>query len=225
MIIETRYNGPAGSGNGGWTCGLVAAHVPGPATVTLRVPPPLDTELAVDVTGAGGSWTAVRVTDPDGILVAEAAPAIVDDAPVEAVALREAVAASAGYPGFADHPFPTCFVCGPRRPGDDGLRLFPGRLDDGRTATPWQVPADVSPAMVWASLDCPGGWAVDIQARPYVLGRLAARVDALPEPGDECVVMGALVRRDGRKAFVRTTLYHPSGAVLAQADATWLAIT
>ena len=47
----------------------------------------------------------------------------------------EAVAASATYPGFSAHPFPTCFVCGPERAEGDGLRLFPGRLPDGRTAT------------------------------------------------------------------------------------------
>jgi hypothetical protein len=225
MIIEARYNGPSGSGNGGWTCGLVASQVTGAAMVTLRVPPPLETELAVEVAGTAEAWTSVRLSAPDGSVVAEAVPARVDDGPVEPVGYQEAVAISAGYPGFQDHPFPTCFVCGPRRPEHDGLGLFPGRLDDGRTAAPWRVPADVTGPMVWASLDCPGGWAIDIQARPYVLGRLAARVDALPAPGDECVVMGELIRSEGRKAFVRTALYGPSGAVLAQADATWVAIS
>ena len=50
MIIEPRFNGPAESGNGGYTAGLVAAaldadHVG--AVVTLRVPPPLATPLQV----------------------------------------------------------------------------------------------------------------------------------------------------------------------------------
>ncbi len=35
---------------------------------------------------------------------------------------------------------------------------------------------------MWAALDCPGGWAVPLEGRPYVLGALAVRVDSLPEP-------------------------------------------
>ena len=241
MRIEPRYNGPRDSGNGGWTAGLTAAHLnglppfrlgasgaaPRPGTVaaevTLRVPPPLDVELAV--TAAGERPPAVRVTASDGTLVAEAAAAEVgDDALVEAVPYAEAVAASAGYPGFIEHPFPTCFVCGPDRADGDGLRLFPGRLGDGRTATPWRVPDDVSATMVWASLDCPGGWSVGVEARPFVLGRLAARVDAVPAPGSDCVVMGELTVARGRKALVRSTLYGPDGRPLARARATWIAI-
>lgn len=224
MIVEPRYNGPKDSGNGGWTCGLVGSHVRGPAEVTLRIPPPLATRLAVEIDGTPDRWTAVRVSAPDGTLVAEALPAGTEQPAVRPVGYPEAVAASAGYPGFEDHPFPTCFVCGPHRPDDDGLKLFPGRLPDGRTATGWLVPADVSEPMVWASLDCPGGWAVSVRGRPYVLGRLAVHVHAIPQPGQRCVVMGELTWAQGRKAFARTTLYGPGGAVLANARATWLAI-
>lgn len=76
--------------------------------------------------------------------------------------------------------------------------------------------------LIWAVLDCPGGWTVPQEERAHVLGRLAARVDALPAPGDQCVVMGLLLGRDGRKASVRTTLYSPTGTVLATARATWI---
>jgi hypothetical protein len=112
------------------------------------------------------------------------------------------------------------------------LRLFPGRLPDGRTAAPWIVPDDVEPALMWAALDCPGGWTVPEMGltdgataiRPYVLGRIAARVDALPAPGDGCVVMGAFLAQEGRKADVISTVYGPDGAVLALARATWIAL-
>jgi hypothetical protein len=73
-------------------------------------------------------------------------------------------------------------------------------------------------------MDCPGGWAIGLEDRPYVLGRLAARVDALPAAGDGCVVMGALVAEDGRKAHVLSTVYGSDGAVLALARATWIAL-
>lgn len=221
MIIGARFNGPPASGNGGYTCGLVASYVEttGAVQVTLRQPPPLETPLSiVDLDGA------LRVVAPGGALIAEAVPAELtgDTDPGPAVPFAEAVAVSASYRGFRAHPFPTCFVCGPARA--DGLRLFPGPLPDGRTATPWRVPLDVAPVLVWAALDCPGGWSVPLEARPYVLGRLVARVHALPEPRDECVVMGRMVGEEGRKAYAQTALYSPTGTLLAHAQATWLAL-
>jgi hypothetical protein len=57
-----------------------------------------------------------------------------------------------------------------------------------------------------------------------VLGRIAAQVTALPRPGDECVVTGAMVGGAGRKAEVHSSLYGPDGALLGQARATWIAL-
>lgn len=224
MIIPARFNGPDRSGNGGYTCGLVAQLIgDGPAEVTLRVPPPLETPLSV-----------VREQDTikvyaESTLVAEALPVPPLTGAVPGVPLAEAATASRSYPGFTDHPFPACYVCGPQRPRDDGLRVFPGRLPDGRTAAPLRTPADVSPATIWAALDCPGGWTVigggaPAASRPYVLGRMAAQVTALPRPGDECVVVGACEAVEGRKAAVASSLYGPGGELLATARATWLAV-
>jgi hypothetical protein len=221
VVIPARYNGPRDSGNGGWSAGTVAALVDRPAgtVVTLRRPPPLETPLSV-VRDAD----EVSVVDPDGETVADAAPADVDAELVPAVDFAAATAASSRYPGFVSHPFPTCFVCGPGRAPGDGLRLFPGHVDEGRTAAPWTVPDGVSPTMVWAALDCPGGWTVGVEARPYVLGRIALRLDGVPAPGDECVVMGRLLSSEGRKASVATTLYGSDGEPLARSSAVWIAI-
>ncbi|MER5333305.1 hypothetical protein [Micromonospora sp. NPDC002717] len=215
MIIESRHNGPPGSGNGGWSAGVFAAAsgAPGPVEVTLRRPPPLETLLTL-VDG--------EVRDPEGLVVAQVRPTEDPRAVVPPVDLPAARAASAAYPGLVDHPFPGCYVCGPDRL--DGLRIFPGRLPDGRTAAPFRAPGSVTPATVWAALDCPGGWAVIAPGRPYVLGRIAAVVAALPEPGDECVVTGAMVGGEGRKALVHTSLYAPDGTLLAWARATWIAV-
>ncbi|PWR07913.1 hypothetical protein DKT68_17525 [Micromonospora acroterricola] len=213
MRIESRYNGPSGSGNGGWSAGVFAAAAgdPGPLEVTLRRPPPLETVLTL-VDG--------EVRDPAGELVAEVRPAGVVDAVVPPVDRDVAADAAIRYPGLVEHPFPDCYVCGPRRA--DGLRIFPGPLEDGRTAAPFRAPEQVSEPTVWAALDCPGGWAVLAPGRPYLLGRIAAVVTALPAPGDECVVTGALIRAEGRKALVHTSLYGPDGALLGAARATWI---
>ena len=218
MRIPVRFNGPPGSGNGGWSAGAFAAaagaRTGGPALeVTLRVPPPLDTELLL----AGG---AVR---NGKTLVAELVEAGGEPAAVDPVDLDTAVAASRTYPGFAEHPFPTCYVCGPERP--DGLRIFPGRLPDERTVAPWTVPDGVEFATVWAALDCPGGWTVLGGGQTFVLGRIAAAVAELPEPGTTCVVVGAATARSGRKAMVGSTVYGPDGARIATARATWIAVT
>jgi hypothetical protein len=188
--------------------------------VTLRRPPPLDVELSARTEDG-----ILRVFDPGDGLVAEVRPADLDSTEVvPPVSWDEAVAVAASYPGFAVHPFPTCFVCGPERAEGDGLRLFPGRLEPGRTAAPFLVPSDIAPEMMWAALDCPSGWAVPLEGRPYVLGRLTARVDALPAPGDQCVVVGEMTGEDGRKAFSLSSLYGADGGLLATARATWIAL-
>jgi hypothetical protein len=211
MIIPARFNGPPGSGNGGYSAGVFTGGAQ--CEVTLRMPPPLDTSLSI-VDG--------QIHAPDGSVVAEVAPAGEVDTVVPPIRYADAVRASARYAGFADHPFPTCYVCGPDR--SDGLRIFPGPVSGNTTAAPWTVPVDVSPAIVWAALDCPGGWAVIAAGRPYVLGRIAVLLDRMPVPGDQCVVLGALAAAEGRKALVHTTLYGPDGALLARARATWIAV-
>jgi hypothetical protein len=218
MIIAARFNGPPGSGNGGYSSGVFAGALGSAvASVTLRQPPPLDVPLTVRPAGAG-----IAIYDGES-LVAEVSPAAgSENGVVPQVSVAAARAASASYPGFVDHPFPTCYVCGPLRA--DGLRVFPGLLGDGRTAAVWTVPPEVATETVWAALDCPGGWAIVSPGRPYILGRMTARVRSVPNPGTECVVVGELLGTEGRKAHVRTSLYGTDQAPLAVASAVWLAI-
>jgi hypothetical protein len=211
VIIDPRFNGPPGSGNGGVTCGLVAASMGGVVEVTLRRPPPLGVELAL----ADG-----RLLDGE-VLIAEGVGASVDLAPPRAVSVAEATAARTGFRGLDGHPFPTCFVCGPDHP--DGLGLTPGPVAADVVAVDW-TPAVSDPVMVWAALDCPGGWSADLPGRPMVLGRMACRIDTLPQAGEAHVVQGFLLGGEGRKVFTGSALYSSSGQVLAVARATWLAL-
>jgi hypothetical protein len=218
FTIDARFNGPPGSANGGYTCGLLAELVGGPAEVTLRRPPPLARPL--EAARADGT---VRLLDGDAV-VAEAAPAEVVIDPPEPVGADEAERAAARYPGFRQHAFPTCFVCGPERREGDGLRIFAGPVP-GRDvfAAPWVAPADVAPRLVWAALDCPGAIAVGFPDRgETVLGRLAARVVAVPEPGERCVVVAWPLGEDGRKLYAGTALFAEDGESLAVARATWI---
>lgn len=217
MIVPALYNGPPGSGNGGWCCGLFSTIAPdgGVPEVMLRMPPPLDVPLVAD-------GDSVLTTTGDVVATVSSAPTL--DPPPPPVEWDAAVTAAGGYAGLVPggHPFPTCYVCGPARP--DGLRIFPGPVAAGGVAAPFVAPEDVARTTVWAALDCPGGWAVISPGRPYVLGRMAAAVAALPAPGDECVVVGVCDGVEGRKAAVRTALYTRGGDLVAHARATWIAI-
>jgi hypothetical protein len=220
MIIPARFNGPPRSANGGFTCGLVAAYLGGEAEVTLRAPPPLERELEVVPAD-----DRVELRDGD-TLVAEGEPTPVDvDVPTP-VSLAEAEAASARYAGFAHHAYPTCFTCGPER--EDGLAIFAGAVAgrDGLVAATW-TPAEEQPSeVVWAALDCPSGWAVDdFQREGVLLGRMAARVDRLPVPGEPHVVLGWRVGEEERKRYAGSALATADGEVLARSRSTWIVPT
>lgn len=234
ITIGRRFTGPEGSANGGYTCGLLAGLVgeqagAAPVTVTLRRPPPLDVPMDVERLDDGG----LRLS-ADGALVAEASPAAGSAFEVvDPVDYAVTTAAAAGYRGLTAHPFPACFVCGVDRPAGDGMDLRPGPVPDrpGTTACPWtpqpSLPHEegkIAPEIVWAALDCPGGWTIDQPGRPAVLGRLRACVDDRPHVGERCVVMGALLREEGRKSFTATTLYDSDGRILARAEAVWIAL-
>lgn len=222
LTVHHRFRGPEVSGNGGYTSGLAAAALgPGPVTVTLRTPPPLDVPLHVVETDdrlvvLDGEITVAEATNSTGAELRSVPPVEPGDA-------REA---SAGYAGLRQHPFPECFVCGTARAPGDGMRLFPGRLGDGRTACMWTVDADLADQaeFVWAALDCPGGWSAPIEGRPMVLGRMTGEVSATPRAGEACVVMGLLLGSEGRKVWTATTAYGDDGRELGRAHATWITL-
>jgi hypothetical protein len=225
LLIAARFNGPARSGNGGYTCGAVADRVAvapgGVVEVTLRLPPPLETTMSLSV--SGDSVTLERGQD----VVAEARSVDTDLSAVDGVDAQVAAEAMLGYPGLRRHPFPTCFACGPARAEGDGLRIFPGPVggERGHVASLW-VPAEshTGVPVTWAALDCVGGWSEDLEGRPCVLGRMTARVDTAPIVGDPHVVVGRHLGTDGRKSFTASTLYDADGRVVATAQHVWIQV-
>ncbi len=218
-MVPGRFNGPPGSGNGGYTCGLVAAAT-GLARpeVTLRKPPPLDVPLRV---------AGTEVYDRDQ-LVATAQEAAGDlPEPPPYPGHDAARAAQERYAGHAEHPFPTCYTCGPRRPDHDGLAIFAGPVPGtDYVAATWTPPAGLTRETVWAALDCPGAWGLmQSVPAPIVLGRLAVTIDRLPEPGEPHVVTGwSAAPSEGRKHYAGTALYDATGTVIARGRATWVSL-
>jgi hypothetical protein len=222
VVIGSAYCGPRRSANGGYTAGLLAGSLPGQGAVevTLRQPPPLETPLRI-LDG--------RLLNGEDV-VAEGARVDLDDDPIDPVSFEQAREAEQRFGGLVSHPFPSCFACGTDRTEGDGLCLRPGALGDGRTACTWRPHEALAnengppQPIVWAALDCTGGWAADLIGRPCVLGRITAEIDALPAIGERCVVMGQLQGDEGRKTFTTSTLYDETGRVLGRARHVWITV-
>ena len=223
LTVPARFNGPASSGNGGWTSGALAEvsaelGIKGPVTVQLRRPPPLDRPL--DVVRVDD---AVELRDGDEVVaVAEHDPGV-EWTPPAPIDLGTAAEAETRFPGHRSHPFPRCFSCGPAR--DDGLGIFPGRVDDERVAATWTPAADtLGTAVTWAALDCVSAWSSDLEDRPLVLARMTARIEAPPQAGTPYAVVGTTVRTEGRKTWTASAIHDGAGALVASAQHLWIAI-
>jgi len=176
----------------------------------------------------------------DGAVVLAARLVEQAPAPVDPVPASEAAAARERYAGAHSHPFGTCFSCGPERAEGDGLRIFPGEVAPGehgrrRVASTWTPhPSHADPdgtgpdvaslPVTWSALDCIGGWSSDLLERPMVLGRITARVEALPVVGEEHVLVGEQVGSQGRKTFTAASLVDPDGRTLATVEHVWIAV-
>lgn len=221
VIVASRFNGPPGMGNGGYSAGLLAAHVEGDAvSVRLRKPVPLDREMQV---------RDGQLLDGE-VVIASAEPAALDLEVPSAPTLDEALKASAKVPWRDRHPFPTCFGCGPNR--EDGIAALLGPLD-GRSEwagvwTPAEVlPNDgvsVLPEIVWAALDCPSAQPVAPDGGPaFVLGTFVAQVERPVALGVDHVLLAWELGKEGRKAYSASAIIGPDG-VCGRARAVWVSI-
>jgi hypothetical protein len=242
LTVPAKFNGPPASGNGGYSCGVVAAAFDGPASVSLRRPVPLD--LPLDLRSAENGSLCAFAGDE---LVAEAVAAAPLAAwPGPAVTLAEARAAHDRFTAPSDGVFDHCFVCGRARP--DGFGVFSGPLVDGRqtavadvaeddrhderhsaadiVASPWTPPAwtadsdgTVRPEFVWSTLDCPGYFALhgtDL-AVAYLVRQQVEIITPL-RAGVEYVAVGRALERSGRKGLAATAILDADGAVLAHGE-------
>ena len=230
--IDARFNGPPQSANGGYTCGLMAAAIGESIGVRLYQPPPLDTDLDLVFDTVTSKWhlklgeqlvAAAHRTQVHAHL-----PRIPNDPP----SYIQALDASVHYSGHQQHAFPTCFVCGPQRDVDDGLRVFAGRLPGSNiVAAPWLPSANlagdngkVRPEFMWAALDCPGYFASVTPGQTALLGELAVHIDRLVHVEEPCVIVGWPILIEGRKHKVGTALFDEDGEQCALGVATWIEV-
>jgi hypothetical protein len=221
VTVPSRFNGPPSSGNGGYTCGVLASFIDGPAAVSLRRPVPLDRPLEVRHEDDGKAYAFA-----DEELVVEAVPT----SPLLAwdgglPSLAEARAARDRYDAPLTGEFADCFVCGLSRP--DGLKVYTGPVDgDDLVAAPWTAAnwtADqdgaVLPEFVWAALDCPAYFALHGKGKQVsYLARQQVDILAPLRSDVEYVVVGRPLERSGRKGLAAAAILDADGVVLAHGE-------
>ena len=224
FTVPARFCGPPASGNGGYTCGMVARELGGVVECTLRSPVPLEKPLRVEHLAGG------VVLRSNNRVIIEANSTTLDIAPPAPVSLEAATEASSGSPALDPrHPFPTCCVCGPKRDAADGLRIFPAPVNGNLYAAAWLPAAEFGDAagelkteFLWAALDCPTGFAAGFPvAGTLVTGRLAVKQLQPVRVNASCVLLSWPTGIEGRKHFSAACLYQ-HGEPRAVASATWV---
>jgi hypothetical protein len=226
LVIGRRFRGPPTSGNGGYTCGMLAAAAAKPVEVRLVLPPPLDVPLEIVDDRETGGQRLLHGSE----LVATATPKTFEIEVPKPPTYAQALAAVSRYEGFQEHAYSDCFVCGPARERGDGMRIFASPIEGmDLVAAAWlpdrsMVGADgkVLPEFMWAALDCPGFFATGTAIKGPLLGTYAARIDRCVHLDAPSVVIGWAIRHDGRKHVVGTAIFDNFGVLCGRALATWI---
>jgi hypothetical protein len=225
VSIGQRFCGPPNSGNGGYSCGLLAKYIQGACQVRLHQPPPLDRPLTVSE--RSGEWL---LSDHEQ-LIGSAKPALLKLVPPTPPTLEQARSAQQHYRGHQQHSFPTCFVCGPARNEGDGLRLFCGAVEGRKmVACEWQPHKDlldensnIRSEFIWSALDCPSFFALRSD-KICLLGQMTAAIDK-SVAGNKPLIVYAWERAvDGRKHYSASVISTAEGQVLARAEHLWIEI-
>ena len=228
VTIPSRFKGPPNSANGGYACGLMARRIEGDVAASLKIPPPLDTPIALtESEGAVEMHLGAR-------LVGRAQPAQLDlEVPTRPEPLRlggDPVDAPGRPVKFA--PFSTCFVCGKDREHPDGLCIHPQQVEgrEAMVAARWRLHEGlgdehgfVAPEYLWAALDCPGYFAC-APGEAALLARLTVSIRASLGSADEALVLGWDLSRAGRKRRCGTAIFAPDGALVAKAEGLWVVV-
>lgn len=229
MRVPTWFQGPTGSGQGGWTAQRFSAAIGEDVSVAIRAPIPLETDL--DIVAAEGAWHLVDPTAPERpILIAT--PWDSDAPGTTPISIELAAQAATGFPLFDDHPVPVCFSCGLE---PDSMQVHCGPLDDGRWATDWTVPAwatddqgNVNNGALWAAIDCAQAWFVgNAGGRKHgVTVQLAVDVTTPLVPGATYALVAWNgdydFEWDGRKRGACGAVFDSAGTCVARSRSFWV---
>lgn len=224
LVVEERFCGIEGRGQGGYLAGRLAGHTTDPVQIDFRNPIPLGTPM--DFTERGD---VLRLSAGETV-IAERRTGVSPSRIPGPVGLESATAARTeaerNMPGFVGG----CFSCG-ARPGT--LRVHAGPVGSGRFATPYTPPGWVAPdgqveaPFVWAPLDCASGWAL-AWAPPHPIAVTATLTLQTHHPAtsetDYIVVAEAEPEWRTRRRIVWAALYTTDGELVANAESLWIRI-
>lgn len=230
--IPVSRQGQPGRGQGGWTAYELVRAIGQPATVALRSPIPLDTNL--DILHLHDSWQLVSPADPETVIL-EATRWEPDYPATEPVSIPDATRARSAFRLSADeHPAPHCVSCGLE---DHSLRVHAGPLGDGRWATPLRVPTSVlvdgavDEGLIWMAMDCASAWFIAQSGAEDKHGVTVQFAVDVHEP-IQAETDYALVAWhgdyapdwEGRKRGAAAALFTASGRCVAQSRSFWIAV-
>jgi hypothetical protein len=229
LTVPRHFRGPPMGGNGGYCCGLIAKHLPQPATAMLKAMIPLDAPLDLTV-----SADSSMLTGADGVLLGQGRPA--DTADLADPPLRPGLAAArqaqAGSPYAVKSLHRGCFSCCIEEAG--ALGVVVGQVEGQETGvcagvwTPDASFADeagvIPSEIVWAAMDCPGSmaWGVREGRSAGLLGAMTCEIVEPVRAGQPTVVVAWPIAQDGRKFFSGVGLLDADGGLLARARQTWI---
>lgn len=228
-VVAARFNGPPDSGNGGYTCGILARLIGDTAEVTLRRPPTLDKPMTVRE-GARG----LSLFDGETV-VANARPSTLELKIPPPPSDAEIADAQAGFmEGRAGYGFTTCFVCGPDREHGDGMRIFPAQIAGQELVGGHWTPGPdlagddgvVDTRVVWAALDCPTFFGASLRGSPKqsVLGRMTATIHKPIRASNTYTVTGWPIDRNGRRTVGGAAVFDADGELCAASKGMWIEI-
>jgi hypothetical protein len=229
--VTSWFQGPTGSGQGGWSSARLAELVGRPVTVRLRAPVPLDVELVVEE--AEDAWQCRH----GELVVLEARAWTPDVGDTSAVSLDAAREAHARFPVQPhEHPVPYCFSCG-LQPDGMGVHAGPLEEDPERYATHWVAPdwsagpdGISDPAALWAALDCTAAWYASCHPtyRRSVTAQYAVDLRRGIEVGEELALVAWAGDSpdgwEGRKRWAASAAFDAAGEVVARARSLWVAL-
>ncbi|GAA1936433.1 hypothetical protein [Kitasatospora viridis] len=233
ITVPGHAYGFPGVAFGGYLAGLLAREFPGlPAKVSFRRPTPVGRPVELRDAGHGtreladgsGALATARPCEP--VRAPERVPERVPEwREAERAVRRQA----------ADGPLNggDCFACNTGRPIGRGLRqLFAPLPEASQSVALWTPDPQLAPdaeelpvELVWAGLDCPGGWVSRLfGGAPVqtVTASLAATVLRPVRIGVEHLVLGWPVTSSGRKHLVGSAILTRDGELCASAEALWL---
>lgn len=233
LRIGGWFQGPTGSGQGGWTAHRFTEQIDQPVSTAMRAPVPLDTDLRIN--RDGDEWSLVDESGADPVTIMVARPWEPEFADTESVGVADARAARARFSQFVrEHPVPYCFSCGVQH---DSMNVHAGPLGDGRFAADWRAPdwaIDSSGAVdlgaLWAALDCAAAWYVSYskEQRSPVTAQFAVEVTGPIEPDTTYSLVSWSGDRpaewDGRKRHGASVAFGPDGTCVARSVSFWIAL-